>query len=201
MNKPFLRAGTGAFLLAAILCFLGDGWDIAAVLLPVAVHELGHLIVLWLLGLPLRGFRIELRGLCIEYGGHTGAFGHALAAAAGPLAGLAYAFAASRVGNRLGSDWLCLTAGVSLLLSLFNLLPALPLDGGTLLLHLSSALLGNRRGAILTEVAGLIVGAAMLGGGFYLMLHGRGAALALAAIWLLLYQEDGRGLVKRCEMI
>lgn len=201
MRRVFLRAGGGAFLLVALLFFLGDGWDVAAVLLPVAVHELGHLFALWLLGLPLRGFRIELRGLCIEYGGSAGALAQALAAAAGPLAGIVFAFAASRVGNRLESDWLCLTAGVSLLLSLFNLLPALPLDGGTILLHLSTAVLGDKRGARLTEAAGLIVGAALLGGGFHLMLHGKGAALPLAAIWLLLAQEDGRGLVKRREMI
>ena len=201
MRKPLLRAGAGAFLLVMVVFLLGDAWDIAAVLLPIAVHEAGHLTALWLLGLPLRGVRIELRGLCLEYGGSAGAFTHALAAAAGPLAGGAYAFAASHIGNRLGSDWLCLTAGVSLLLSLFNLLPALPLDGGTILLHLSCAVLGDKRGARLTEAAGLVVGAGLLGGGFYLMLHGKGVALALAAIWLLLAQEDGRGLVKRREMI
>ena len=201
MRRPLLRAGAGALLLTAALFFLGSARDAAAVLLPVAVHEAGHLLALWLLGLPLRGFRIELRGLCIEYGGNGGAVAHALGAAAGPLAGLAFAFAASRVGNRLTSDWCCLTAGVSLLLSLFNLLPALPLDGGMILQQLSIALLGEKRGAAITEAAGLLVGAGLLGGGLYLMLHGKGAALLLAAIWLLLAQEDGRGLVKRREMI
>ena len=201
MNKLSVRAGAGAFLLVTILFLLGDAWSIAAVLLPVAVHELGHLLAFWLLGLSLRGLRFELRGLCLEFGGSTGALGYTAAAAAGPAAGIAFAFAVSRVGNRLGSDWLCLTAGVSLLLSLFNLLPALPLDGGTILFHLSRVVLGDKRGALLTEASGLIVGAALLGGGFYLMTNGRGAALSLAAIWLLLAQEDGRGLVKRREMI
>ena len=201
MRKAILHAGPGAFLLVAAVFFLGDGWDIAAVLLPVAVHELGHLLALWLLGLPLRGLRVELRGLCIEYGGSPGALAQILAAAAGPLAGLAYALAASRIGGRLESDWICLTAGVSLLLSLFNLLPAMPLDGGVILSNLGCAVLGERRGARLCEALGLLVGAALLGGGFYLMLHGKGVALLLAAVWLLLSQEDGRGLVKRHEMI
>ena len=201
MKKPVLRAGSGAFLLIILVFLLGDAWKITAVLLPVAVHELGHLLVLRLLGLPLRGIRLELRGLCIEYGGSCGALAHALIAAAGPLAGIVYAFAASRIGNHLGSDWLCMTAGVSLLLSLFNLLPAIPLDGGRLFLHLSCAFLGEKRGALLTEGIGLLVGAALLGGGFYLMMNGKGAALTLAAVWLLLSQEDSRGLVKRCEMI
>ncbi len=70
-----------------------------------------------------------------------------------------------------------------------------------ILFHLSSVLLGDTRAAHLTEGVGLIVGAALLGGGVYLLFHGKGAALSLAAIWLLLSQEDWLGLVKRREMI
>ena len=201
MRTRFFHLGFGALLLGAGLFCLGDRESILAVALPVLAHELGHLLALWILGMPVRGFRLELRGFCIEYGGGSGAVGHVLAAAAGPLAGLAYALAAARLSSRLGSDWLRLSAGVSLLLTLFNLLPALPLDGGTILLHLSMAILGDRRGRLLTEVLGLMVGAALLGGGFYLMVRGQGAALALAAVWLLLAQEEGQGLVKRREII
>lgn len=201
MKPPLFRAGAGALLLVAALFFLGSGENIAAVLLPIAAHEAGHLLALWLLGLPIRCFRIEFRGFCIEYGGSTGALGHAFAAATGPAAGILYAFAAARLAGRYGSDWLQLTAGVSLLLSFFNLLPALPLDGGRILLELSGALLGEKRGRLLTEAVGLIIGAGLLGGGLYWMLQGRGIALELTAIWLLLSQEGGRGLVKRPKMI
>lgn len=201
MRAPALRAGSGALLVMAAMFFLGSCGDLAAVLLPAAAHELGHLFALWILGLPVRSFWIDLKGLCIKYGGSTGEMGHVFAAAAGPIAGFAFAYAASLAGKRLGSEWLCLTAGVSLLLSVFNLLPALPLDGGNILLHLSGAILGERRAHSLTEVSGLLVCAAMLGSGFYLLLQGKGAALLLAAIWLLLAQESGRGLVKRQEMI
>lgn len=201
MRSSLFHAGFGALLLIAALFFLGDVWDIAAVLLPAAAHETGHLLALWLLGLPVRGFRVDLQGFCIEYGGAAGAVVHALVAAAGPLAGLLYAFALSRAATKLGSEWLYLTSGVSLLLSIFNLLPALPLDGGRIVLHLSSAVLGCRRGQRLTDALGLIVGAALLGAGFYTMLHGRGIALELAAVWLLLSQEGGQGLVKHREIV
>ena len=192
---------TGVLLLAAGIVYLARPGEAAAVLLPTAVHELGHLTALWLLGLRVKGFRAELRGFCIEYCGYTGALGHALAAAAGPMAGFAYALAASLAAERTGSAWWSLSAGVSLLLSTFNLLPALPLDGGRILLQLSAAVLGERRGQRLTELAGLAVGGALLALGIWLMLQGRGFALLIAAIWLLLYQESGRGIVKRREMI
>ena len=188
-----------ALLPAAMLLYLGSLGEIAAVLLPVLVHELGHAAALALLGLRIRQVRFELRGFCIEYYGDCSAVGHAFAAFAGPLAGLVWAIAASARGN--GADWLTLSAGVSVLLSLFNLLPALPLDGGRILLALSCALWGERRGARLTEGASLLTGALLLGAGVWLLLRGRGAALLTAAVWLLLFQEDGRGLVKRREMI
>ena len=166
MRTRFFHVGLGALLLGAGLFCLGDRDSFAEVALPVLAHELGDLLALWFLGMPVRGFRLELRGFCIEYGGSAGAVGHALAAAAGPLVGFGYALGAARLAVPLGSDWLSLSAGVSLLLSLFNLLPALPLDGGCILLHLSTAILGDRRGRLLTEIAGLTVGAALLGGGF-----------------------------------
>lgn len=201
MKRKKWKVSAGALLLGALLYFVWDPALLAALLLPIAAHELGHIAALLAMGLRLNGFRVELKGFCIEYGGCTGAAGHALAAAAGPMAGLWYAWAASWAGNRLDSSWLCLTAGVSLLLTLFNLLPALPLDGGRILAHLSRALLGEKKGALVTELAGVSVGAVLLAAGVLLMLRGRGIALALAAVWLLLYQEDELGLVKEPEIM
>lgn len=201
MKGAGLEFGAGAMVFLLALYSLGDARQMTAVLLPILAHEAGHLLVLWLLHLPVRGFRIELRGLCIEYGGSPGALRIALAAAAGPAAGLVYAFACSRFGIRLGSDWLCLTAGVSLLLSVFNLLPALPLDGGTLLLRLCTVFFSERTGLKICEISGILVAAGLLGLGFHQMLLGSGAGLVLAAVWLLLSQDMGQGLVKRREII
>lgn len=201
MKRDKLTISAGAILLAAGIYYVCDPALIAAALLPIAAHELSHIAALQALGLRVIGFRAELKGFCIDYGGCTGAVGHALAAAAGPMGGLWYAWAASWAGNRLDSSWLCLSAGISLLLSAFNLLPALPLDGGRILAHLSRALLGDKRGALLTEVVGVTVGAVLLAAGVLLMLRGRGIALTLAAIWLLLYQEDKLGIVKEMEMM
>lgn len=201
MAKQKIRISAGALILAAAAYYFCEIKTLTALLIPILVHELGHIAALLMLGFSLRSFKAELKGLCITYSGSCGAVGHAMAAAAGPMAGLIYAVAASWAGDRLQSDWLCLSAGLSLILSVFNLLPALPLDGGRIFTLLANAFLGERRGTVVSDALGFVCAAALLAAGIWLMLRGRGVALVLAATWLLLYQESASGIVKRREII
>lgn len=201
MNREHFGMGTAAILLAALIYFIADTDKIMAVLVPVAFHELGHILTLRLLGLRINGFRAELKGFCIQYSGYTGALGHALAAAAGPMSGLLYAMAASVMGERLGSSWLELSAGVSLLLSLFNLLPALPLDGGQIVYAFSGIFLREAAAVRLCNNLGLATGGILLLSGVWLMLKGCGLAMALAAVWLLAYVGFENQLYCRREII
>lgn len=201
MAKQKIRISAGALILAAGAYYFCEIKTLTALLIPILVHELGHIAALLMLGFSLRSFKAELKGLCITYSGSCGAVGHAMAAAAGPMAGLIYAAAASWAGDRLQSDWLCLSAGLSLILSVFNLLPALPLDGGRIFTLLANAFLGERRGTAVSDALGFVCAATLLAAGIWLMLRGRGVALVLAATWLLLYQESASGIVKRREII
>ena len=212
MNRERFRISAPAVLALALIYYLSPVDKLLAVLFPVLVHELGHILALRLLGLRICRFRVEMKGLCIGYRGYAGALGHTLAAAAGPAFGLFYALGASLLASRHQSSWLELTAGVSLLLSLFNLLPALPLDGGRILYHFSyshpqgeshllpalpldggrilyhilSALLEENQAERVSDIVSLAVGTILLGLGAYLMFCGLGLALELAAVWLLL---------------
>ena len=201
MNRERFGMSAAAILLAALIYFVADVDKILALLVPALVHELGHVFTLRLLGLRINSFRAELKGLCIAYSGYTGALGHALAAAAGPLWGLIYAMAASLLAQRLACQWLELSAGVSLLLSLFNLLPALPLDGGRILYALSSPFMSEASARRLVDISSLVVGLMLLALGTYLMLRGFGAAMDLAAIWLLAYTGTERRAFRSREMI
>ena len=192
MNRPRVLISPGAAFLAAALFFFLRPEELAALLPALLVHELGHLAAILALGLRLTAFRAEPGGFTLEYGGETGTAGRALIPAAGPLAGLLYALIVSRLGDRF-----CLSAGLSLLLSLFNLLPAPPLDGGRIAAALAEALPDPGRGARLCRLLGLGTGLALLGAGLPLLMRGRGAALALAGAWLLFSAlRPGEGLVK-----
>ena len=106
MNRERFRISAPAVVALALIYYLSPVDKLLAVLLPVLVHELGHILALRLLGLRICHFRVEMKGLCIGYRGYAGALGHTLAAAAGPAFGLFYALGASLLAGRHQSAWL-----------------------------------------------------------------------------------------------
>ena len=162
-----------AMIAGGLLFYLSDGRTLRLLLPAVLAHELGHLALAFLLGRRLLSFRIEISGLCLQYAGAAEPRQDAVIAAAGPVAGLLYALAV----RRLGADG-ALSAGISLLLAMFNILPAEPLDGG----HISCALFGAQRAKRISKLTSL----AVLVIGLYCLFRGRGAALFLAGCFLLL---------------
>lgn len=111
-----------ALLLAFLLCI--DPAELSLpFLLAAALHELGHLICMKLLRIPVYRLRIGLTGAILS----TGTMNRRQewkVAATGPLINLLCALVAPNPGF----------AQVNLLLACFNLLPVWPLDGGRILL-------------------------------------------------------------------
>lgn len=169
---------------AAAVYFL-DFYVLSALLFAVAAHELGHVACLRAFGLDIRDVSVDAGGLCIDYRGECGALIHALAAAAGPAVGIAYAYLCSYLGIRLRLAWLQLGAGLSLILSLYNLLPVMPLDGGRLFAAVASALIGERRGDALSAMLSAAVCAILLILGVRLFARSCGAGLLIAAMCLI----------------
>jgi Zn-dependent protease/CBS domain-containing protein len=112
-----------------------------AVLLALCVlaHELGHTAMSLLLGQPVRRVVIFLMGGVSEVEGQLSRpRDELLVAAAGPLVSvgvtaLAWAGYANTDHNTLGGALIVLLFWSNLALTIFNLLPGLPLDGGRLL--------------------------------------------------------------------
>lgn len=153
----------------------------AAVLTALAIHESGHLIALSLMGLQIKGICLEPTGLRINYMGQSSFLMDVSTALAGPIAGLLYAGLLFALTKNLS-----LSAEISIVYSLFNLLPIMPLDGGRVLKAMCEKIFDAEEGEwiMLAVSYGFSVLVAALG--LAAMLAGEGGGLFAAGIWLLL---------------
>ena len=159
-----IRISAGGVLLLAALYFLLTLDEFMALMLACAAHELGHIAAIRLTGGRVSSLTANATGAVIARSASRSRTAEIVCAAAGPIAGLIYAAFASG----LGSDMLLLSAGLSLALSAYNALPALPLDGG----HRAAALC-----SLVTAAGVLLLGTVLAAGGYGLALVIAGAAL------------------------
>jgi Zn-dependent protease len=123
--------GSMAVSVAAYASIWGWKFGLGFVLL-IFVHEMGHVVVLrargikagWPVFLPFLGAFVSMKSM------PQSAYEEAESAIAGPIVGTAGALLLGFIGHAENSDLLVSLAFTGLLLNLFNLLPALPLDGG-----------------------------------------------------------------------
>ena len=171
-------------LLLALFMLLSSPLLLGALLLAALTHELGHCAMLRWLRARVTAVRITALGAEMRIEGRLSYGGEVLAAAAGPAVNLLLAPLLA-YGGRLW-EMLYLFAGTQLVLGLFNLLPILPLDGGSMLWNLLAwvtepytadrvmTAIGFGTAAVLTLAA---VWAAWQGGGFFFLLA------ALGLLW------------------
>lgn len=109
------------------------GWTFAVgFVLLILVHEMGHVLVLKRQGVPssLPIFVPFLGAFVNMKGAPRSAYQEAQSGLAGPAFGTAAALVVEMWGHATGSSFLTSLAFVGFFLNIFNLLPALPLDGG-----------------------------------------------------------------------
>ena len=184
MKNVELYISPTALLVFALLWFFDGSGLYAAAVPAAAVHELGHAMFLWLGGLRLRSLKLGLFGLEMDYWGRLDGLTGAMVIGAGPAFGLLYA--ALCLGAE-GEYWR-LSGGVSLLLSVFNLLPVLPLDGGRLL-----ALAAGERAEGISRVISLAIAAL----GLWLWLDRGWFSLFAMGAWLGWWNCRGLGRARR----
>ena len=114
------------FGFCAVVCVLAWlDWHICLRFLVCALcHELGHLIAIWLFHIKVRSFKLSATGAVIDID-LCNSKTELICASAGPATGVILGFALLQHDPQ--------TAMISFLLSVFNLLPIYPLDGGRML--------------------------------------------------------------------
>ncbi len=191
MQKPkFPRLAVSLpFLWVTVLLPLVSGrrW-LLLFALAALLHELGHLAALYLLDGRVERLCLRLSGGEIRYGGSLSYGGDALVALAGPLTNGLCALLCAALARRWPWPELYRFIGCHLTLALFNLLPALPLDGGRVL----RAALDSRfplYGETITRAVSLTLGFFLTLLGLALLQRAQNPTL-FAAGWVILLRSD-----------
>jgi Zn-dependent protease len=137
------------FLLGFVFLAAGGFAGVFAVLVAFAsviLHELGHATVARRLGVRIGGIDLHFFGGAAQMiDTPRSARDEMLIAAAGPAVSLALAAVGLGLGGALAVPVLAMVGWINLMLGLFNLVPALPMDGGRILRAALSLRLGYVR--------------------------------------------------------
>lgn len=164
-----LTGGVSDFALWVVAIFA-----VVLFLASLLAHELAHSIVARRNGMQVQGITLWLLGGVAQLGGPMPSAGAELrVAAAGPATSvalgvgfflIAIAGAASGLVSHLVVSAIGWLAFVNVVLAVFNLIPAAPLDGGRILAGVLWAIHGDRHRAEITATqAGKFVGFGMIG--------------------------------------
>jgi Zn-dependent protease len=107
---------------------------VAIAFTSVLLHELGHAVVARQLGVHVSGIELHFFGGAAKMGEMPRAPNHEIAiAAAGPIVSLVLAALGLGIGMAAGAWFIVAIGWINLTIALFNLIPALPMDGGRIL--------------------------------------------------------------------
>jgi Zn-dependent protease len=187
---------------------LGIGTSVVFMASLVA-HELAHAVVARRYGIRVEGMTLWMLGGLTKLDGEPkSAKEDFWIAASGPITTLVlaagYGELAAAVGfsTALGAafSWLC---AMSVVLGVFNLIPATPLDGGRILRALVWRVTGDRARAVSAAgAAGGIFGALLIGYGLFSVLAGNALGLWLAIIgWFIMGSSRAERWVDRSSAL
>lgn len=169
MRKKLCGLGT-IFLLA--LAYALDTEDVFPYFVTATVlHELGHVLAVFLCGGQIRGFEPAPFGFSLRFDSMLSYWKDAIIAGGGAGMNLLTAFLLSVAAKYLPgrADWM-LAAGVNVVIGFFNLLPALPLDGGRILYALLAQLTDVTRALAITRAVSFLIGVAVTAFGVYILI-------------------------------
>ena len=180
-----------ALLYPLAACMLGAGMDALALMIALTVHEGAHLLAARGLGVGIARLRLTPFGAAMVMDNPYGLSPLRLlaVAVAGPLSNALVLLTAAALTHwrMLSPAFALVFVRTNLALLAFNLLPALPLDGGRMLYALTARQLGRARAAALGIRMGWATAAVLLLFALRVLLQtGRfNLSLAACAVFLL----------------
>jgi Zn-dependent protease len=185
LNLSFL------LLLGVVLFAFGGLMGVGLILIlfaSVLLHELGHALVARQLGVRVSGIELSFFGGAAKMTDMPRTGKHeALIAAAGPAVSLALGGLGFGLGAALGSPLLSWLGFANFILAAFNLIPALPMDGGRIFRALLSRKMDYVRA---TDIAVTVSRVAAIGFVVWALSGGPVMLIALAPyLWILGTQE------------
>ena len=179
-NSCAISAVPGLAILIAAIVLMGYDKMLLPFVTAVVIHEMGHVLILLTMGCSIKSIAAGATGLKITYGGSVSYLGEVLASLAGPFFGILAAFIFAKTG-------LHTYCGVNLALSVFNLMPARPLDGGRALYNLLCIFLLPNQAEVLCRGIECLVTLLILAAGTYILLDTKkNATLLLLGIIMMI---------------
>lgn len=196
MKTRSFKISTGAVILLSLLYFFLGFKLLAALITAVLVHEMGHVAALKLFGADVVRLKFDVGGLCMTCVGLKNRLCEFISLLAGPLLGGVFALFCSYCGNALNSEFLLTASGFCFILTVYNLLPILPLDGGRMLKCLFEKVFGELAAKKFCTFSSIAISAllALFGGTQPKSSWGR--AICFAGIILLISQFGGEDYCK-----
>lgn len=135
VHVPEIKIGAGFILLIAFVLFFDSENMFLLAATSALIHEAAHLAAIYICSGRAERIELTLYGAYIELSEYPMIpyKKEFLIAAAGPAASAAVAYGFSVMGECFDNNMLFILAGINLMLAVFNLIPAYPLDGGRML--------------------------------------------------------------------
>lgn len=185
---------------------LGGGLSVLLLVLSLVVHEFSHWAAARVLHISMSSIRLTPFGGMAKIENPYGASTASMCAVsiAGPLSNLMLLLIASALCHWFPTEvstWLELIS-INLILMIFNLFPALPLDGGRILYALLSRRIPETTALNLCLWTGRALSAGLIALAFWgvITLHRLNLSLLFAAAFILASGSDERRALEDCRM-
>ncbi|MDO4815441.1 MAG: site-2 protease family protein [Bacillota bacterium] len=144
-------------VLLAVYYFYGFS-TIIAFIASACVHEIGHIVGVVLFGGKIKSIHLEIGGFSMDGAGLASRMGEIVAILLGPMFGLGLAALCCNFSFGKYDYVFKLMGQISLWLSAYNLLPAMPLDGGRIAERLLSTRIRREKREKILEAFGVFSG-------------------------------------------